>query len=155
MRMGEERNIGIWIMWKTGMRWENAGCRLGQWQSVIILNSQVMHTMWTPLQISPLATFTPLLLSLLHPWLCTDKNSLNVCLVDSTDLKSPPAHPWEVENTWKCSTVRQLHHSTPSRAAGGSPPHLMGKGKAWFFLAWSRNTLSPRVPFSPLSPCRP
>lgn len=41
--------------------------------------------------------------------------------------------------------------SSPFRAAG-----LKDKGRVvWLFEACRRNTLSPRVPFSPLSPCRP
>lgn len=41
----------------------------------------------------------------------THKTPLNVSLVDNIDPKTPPAHPWEVESTWKYTTVRKLHPS--------------------------------------------
>lgn len=94
----KEENIGSWMMWKTGMRWENAGYRSGQWQSVTILNSRVLHTMWTPLQISTLATSSPPL--------------------------SPPSLATHTQDVRKCVLSRQHGSQKPSCTPMGGGEHL-------------------------------
>jgi len=60
MVMGEGRNRRSWTTWATAVRWGKAGCRRCQQQSVVIHNSQVVHSTWTPCYISSAASLHPI-----------------------------------------------------------------------------------------------
>lgn len=160
MVTGEDRNGGSWITWATAVRWGNAGCRRGQQQSVVIHNSQVVHTVRTPRYISSEASLHPTPpLSPSSP--ATDRQEVPKCVLSRQQRSvKPSCTPMRGHSQTALGGAAQWGNSIISHPSELlvwqlTPPKGQRQRAAWVFPACSRNTLTPRVPFSPLSPCRP